>query len=113
MKTITLKFGKENINGRETFFSTMDLLKMAILNVPSQSGLGIDEIYKRLRLLDILNKHSEFDIFDNNLDNTHLLMKKDIEIEDSDFNKLKELYNEVKWMVVSKFIVDLYEDLKK
>ena len=39
--------------------------------------------------------------------------KKDIEIEDSDFNKLKELYNEVKWMVVSKFIVDLYEDLKK
>jgi hypothetical protein len=36
-----------------------------------------------------------------------------LELEDSDFSKLKELYKEMKWGVVSKTIVELSKELNK
>lgn len=113
MKSITLKIGKETIGGREVFFSTIALLKSAVNNVQAQQGLSVDEMSKRLRLMDILEKHNDFDIADGEFKDWHLEMKKEIELEDADFNKLKELFGEVKWMILSRFIVDLSSDLNK
>ena len=36
-----------------------------------------------------------------------------LELEDSDFSKLKELFKEMKWGVVSKTIVELSKELDK
>lgn len=113
MKTLTLKFGKEKINGRDTFFSTITLLKNAVNNIDGQQGLGVEEMSRRLKLLSILENHDDFDIEEGEFRDWHLDMTRDVEFEDADFNKLKELFNGVKWMVVSKFIVELSEDFKK
>jgi hypothetical protein len=39
--------------------------------------------------------------------------KATLELEDADFTKLKELFKEMKWGVVSKTIVDLSNELDK
>jgi hypothetical protein len=113
MKTITLKFGKEKVGDREVFFSTLALLKSAVNNVTSQQGLSVDEMSKRLRLLDILERYVDFDVADGEFKDWHLEMKKEIELEDSDFQKLKELFKDVKWMLLSRFIVDLSKEFEK
>jgi len=113
MKTITLRYGKEKIQGRETFFSSLALLKSAVNNVTSQEGLTVDEMSKRLRLMEILDKNPEMDVEETKFNDELLLRTKDIELEDSDWEKLKTLFSGVKWMVLSKFIVDLDKDLKE
>ena len=65
---------------------------------------------KRLRLLEILNKYPEYDVTESNFDESILNMTKTIDIEDSDFIKLKELFSVVKWKIVSNFIIKLSEE---
>lgn len=113
MKTIELKVAKEFIQGRETFLTTYDLLKSAINN-PSQQGFSVDEMMKRLRLLEQVDKHKElFEIKPEDFTDAMLERKSVLELEDSDYAKLKELFKEMKWSVVSKFIVELNKDLDK
>ena len=112
MKSIELKVSKENINGRDTFFTTYDLLKTAINN--PQEGFNVDEMVKRLRLLNKVDEHKElFDIKPENFTDADLEKKATLELEDADFTKLKELFNSVKWGVVSQTIVDIHTDLSK
>lgn len=113
MKTITLRYGKEKIQNRETYFSTAALLKTAVNNVTSQQGLSVDEMAKRLRIQDLLNKHPEMDVDEAKFSDSLLEITKEIQLEDADFQKLKELFGEVKWMIISKFIVDLDKELKE
>lgn len=111
MKSITLRYGKEEINGQNTFFSTVGVLKIAINNIPKESGIVVSEMSKRIRLLELLNQYPEYDVTESDFNESILNTSKTIDIEDSDFIKLKELFSEVKWKIVSKFIIKLSEEL--
>ena len=112
MKSIELKVTKENVQGRDTFFTTFDLLKTAINN--PQEGFNVDEMVKRLRLLNKVDEYKElFDIKPENFTDADLEKKATLELEDADFTKLKELFSNVKWGVVSQTIVDIHTDLSK
>ena len=113
MKSIELVVAKENIGGRDTFLTTYDLLKSAINN-PTQGGFNVDEMIKRLRLLGEVEKHKDlFDIKPEDFKDELLERKANLELEDADFSKLKELFKEMKWGVVSKTIIDLSNQLDK
>lgn len=113
MKSIELKVTKEFIQGRDTFLTTYDLLKSAINN-PSQNGFTVDEMMQRLRLLDKVEAHKGFfEIKSEDFNDSMLERTATLELEDSDFSKLKELYKEMKWGVVSKTIVELSKELNK
>jgi hypothetical protein len=113
MKSIELRVSKEFIGGRDQLLNTYDLLK-SVINNPSQSGFSVDEMMKRLRLLDKLDEHKNlFDIKIEDFNDSMLERKATLELEDSDFNKLKELFKEMKWGALSKTIVDLSKELEK
>lgn len=113
MKSITLKFGKERINGQDTFFSTLSVLKVAVNHVGKNEGLSVTEMSQRMRILDVLNENTEYDAEEGSFNDAHLAMSKEIMLEDSDFTKLKELFKEVKWKIVSRFIINLSEEIEK
>lgn len=113
MKTVTLRFAKEKVLGRETYFSTLALLKSAVNNVTSQQGLSVDEMSKRLKILDVLESHSDMDVEEGSFSDDLLKKEKEIQLEDADHDKLKQLFGEVKWMVLAKFIVELDKELKE
>jgi hypothetical protein len=113
MKSIELKVAKENISGRDTFLTTYDLLKSAINN-PTQGGFKVDEMIKRLRLLNEVDKHKDlFEITEGKFDDAMLERKATLELEDADFTKLKELFKEMKWGVVSKTIIEIHNEFDK
>jgi hypothetical protein len=113
MKSIKLKVAKESIQGRDTFLTSYDLLKSAINN-PSQSGFSVDEMMKRMRLLEKVDAHKDlFDIKPDQFNDSMLEREATLELEDSDFSKLKELFKEMKWGVVSKTIIELSKELDK
>jgi hypothetical protein len=113
MKTITLKVAKEELNGREQFLTTYDLLK-SVINNPTQGGFNVDEMVKRLRLLNKVEEHKDlFEIKPEEFNDSLLTKTAKLELEDSDFSKLSELFKEMKWGVVSKTIIDLSEELGK
>jgi hypothetical protein len=113
MKSIEFKFGKEKIQGRDTFFSTADLLKAAVNNVPKEGGMDVKEMATRLRLLKVIEAQTEFIVEEKEFTDSHLSIKKTVDFEDADFTKLKQLFKEVKWSVVSEFIINLDSDLDK
>ena len=111
MKTVNLKVIKENIAGRDTFLTTYDLLKM-VINNPKEGGFNVDEMIKRLRLLEKLDAHKEiFTIEEAYLDNS-LSITAELSLEDDDYNDLKELLKSMKWGVISQAIVDLTNEFK-
>jgi hypothetical protein len=113
MKSIELSVSKENIDGKKIFFTTYSLLKSSINN-PTQGGLNVDEMIKRLRLLGEVEKHKDlFEINPEDFKDEFLERKATLELEDADFTKLKELFKEMKWVVVSKTIVDLSNQFDK
>ena len=117
MKSIELKVAKELLpakNGlQDTILTTYDLLKSAINN-PSQGGFSVDEMMQRLRLLDKVDAHKGlFEIKPEDFNDSMLDRTATLELEDSDFSKLKELFKEMKWGVVSKTIVELSKELNK
>jgi len=105
MKSIELKVAKENIGGRDTFLTTYDLLKSAI-NSPTKEGFNVDEMTKRLRLLNEVDKHkSTFEIEEGKFDDSLLERKATLELE--------ELFKEMKWGVVSKTIIEIHNEFDK
>jgi hypothetical protein len=113
MKSIELKVFKEYVQGRETILTTFDLCKSSI-NAPTQNGLNVDEMMKRLRLLDKIDEHkSLFDVKPEDFNDEMLERKAVLELEDADFNKLKELFNDMKWGIVSKSIVEIHKEFNK
>ena len=111
MKTIKLKIYKEEIGGRPTFLTTYDLLKSAVNN-PPQGGFSVEEMKTRLRILGLLDKHkSVFDIKDGQFKEEMLSIEADMDIEDADYNKLKSLFNDMKWGIVSTSILEISDSL--
>lgn len=113
MKSFELKVFKEDIQGKETFLSTFFLLKNAI-NVTTQQGISAEEMAKRVRLLDKIDEHKAlFDIDSNDVNDSMLEKKAVLQLEDADYQKLKELFNEMKWNIVSKSIIEIHKELNK
>lgn len=113
MKTITLKVYKEEINGRQTFLTTYDLLK-SVINQPNREGFNIDEMQTRLRLLGIIDKHKAvFEIKEGEFKDEMLDLEVELEMEDADFKKMSELFKEMKWGIISSAIIDVNNRLLK
>ena len=102
------------MGGRDTFLTSWDLLVSAVKNTnPQQGGISVDEMVKRMRLLKELDKHKPmFDIQPEDFKDSCLELEADLELEDSDYTKLKDLFKEMKWGVVSSSIVEISESLK-
>lgn len=112
MKSITLKFGKETIKGQEVIFSTLNLLKTVLNGVDNQQGISSSEMQIRLKLLDRLKEHDEMDIKEN-VQNWHLDLIKEIQLEDKEYEYVKNIFLQTRWMTISKFISDLGQELEK
>jgi hypothetical protein len=112
MKCINLCVKKENIQGKDTLFTTYELLKIAINNT-QEGGFTIDEMMKRIRILNKLEEYAPiFQIEQDKINDDYLLKHELLELEDADFLKLKELFKQVKWGVFAKFIIDLYNEIE-
>lgn len=113
MKSVNLKIAKEKVSGRDMYFNTYEILKMAVNN-PPQGGLGVEEMGKRLRILSKLEEFkADFEIEEKDYSDALLTKTALFELEDADFEKLKVLFDESKWGVISHFIVELHEEIKK
>jgi hypothetical protein len=115
MKSINLKVVKEEINGVPTVLTTHALLRMAV-NSPEQGGYDIDEMMKRLRLLEKIDAFKDkFTIKDEKQEpsDEFLATEATLELEDSDFEKLKSLFTKMKWGVLCNYIIELNEELKQ
>jgi hypothetical protein len=113
MKTIKLKIKKEKVANREMFFSFYELLKIAINNTPQQ-GYSVEEMQKRLRILKELETYKEqFDIEEGKFNDSMLDREAELKLEDSDFDKLKELVKECKWGVLAQSIIELSEEFEE
>jgi hypothetical protein len=92
------------------YFTTYGLLKGAI-DTPPQGVFTPEEMVDRFRILNALNEfNSKFDITD--IKDEHLSLNDVLNLEDADFNKLKEVIKLMKWAVMSTTIVELTEKLK-
>ena len=54
-----------------------------------------------------------FEIEEGKFDDSLLERKATLELEDADFTKLKELFKEMKWGVVSKTIIEIHNEFDK
>lgn len=101
MKSIPLTKKKEKVlnnNGIEEMmeFNTVDLIKIAVHNVPP-GGIDITEMIKRQKILDNIDNISE--------DTSH------INFSLSDIVNLRRYVSETKWGVVSKSIIEFHNEL--
>lgn len=111
MKELNLKVTKENISGQDVYFTTYGLLRTVIDNTP-QGGFTVEEMINRLRLSNAVNEFKDkFDV--KEFSDEHLKLKAVLKLEDADYTKLKELFKEMKWGVVSTTIVELSKELSK
>lgn len=110
MKSIELKIVKETQEGQDQYVSTYAILR-AVINNPTEGGINVEEMLVRLKLLDKLDKFKE--LFEATAPVEELLQKTaTLELEDSEFNKLRDLYKNMKFLVVSKFLVEIGDQLK-
>lgn len=111
MKSIELKIAKESQEGQQDQYVSTYAILRAVVNNPSEGGINVEEMLVRLKLLDKLDKFK--DIFEVTGSPDELLEKTaTLELEDSEFNKLRDLYKNMKFLVVSKFLVEISEQLK-
>lgn len=92
-KTTSISNGDE-VNKK--FLTSGDLLKIIINTVP-QGGLTVEEMKKRLRLIESLDKANE--------------TTSSISLEDADFDLLKTQTIDYKWGALHKDIIDLVDSI--
>jgi hypothetical protein len=102
MKTIKLSKGKEKIslgaqNDVDLDYSTVDYIKAVINNRP-QDGFGVEDIRKRFRVLDAVEKIEEG--------------SEELQLEDQDFEVLKQCVNQFKWGVMANSILEFADQFK-
>lgn len=94
MKTIELKKEKEIVvvNNKELEMDmyTYELLE-SVINSPLKEGFTTSEMASRLKLLDVIKQNKD---------------QKSFNLEDSDFNYLGGLVKNMKWAIISRFILD-------
>ena len=107
-KSIEIGFAKEG----SMFFSDYDLLKIAINFRPKESGFDVDEMMKRLRLINALEKQAKQEMDVETITDAHLERKMTVEFEDADYEKMKSLVKSCQWGIVAQAIINLYEKFK-
>ena len=113
MKTIQLKIQKEDIGGKPILFTTYELLRICINEQKPDGGFNVEEMIKRIRLLNKLDEVK--DLFQKDYPNDDEYYKNvnaTIELEDSDYDLLRSLVLSSKWQVVSRSIVEFYNSFK-
>lgn len=92
MKTLTLK--KFVLEGSEKEITYAALVKDCV-KAMNQQGLDVEELRKRIRIIDALEKAGE-----------------KLELEDQDAETLKTLVRAQKWAVVDRSIIQFIEDVE-
>lgn len=108
MKKIELKKhteALESANGKtvDVKMSTLDLIKMAINDVPP-GGFAASDMMERLELLSIVKDIQKL---------PEEQQPDHIELEDAQFKNLGKYVNSMKWSILSQFIVDFTELFKE
>lgn len=112
MKSINLKIKKENIQGRDMFFSYYELLK-SVINNPVQGGFTVDEMQQRIRLMNKVKEYqADFDIKETEFNDSMLSKTAILELEDADYEKLKQLVKEMRWGVVAESLIEFSDEFK-
>lgn len=86
MKTIQLRDDEK--------LKTRDVLRVVLEKPGGQTGIGVDEMRRRIRILDKLEKASE-----------------KLELEDADYELIKNLYDGFQFAVVDRTLVQISDDL--
>lgn len=97
MKLVSLKKVPMIVFGEEKEFSYKEMLQV-IMESPTDptKGLGIDEVRKSIRVLDVLEKSSDV-----------------LQLEDADFSHLISKVKATKFSTANKVFIDFVEDLEK
>lgn len=111
MKSIKLKAIEENLGNGKIIVTTYDLLRSAVNNNPEQGGFSVDEMVKRLRILEKIDEHKETFSYTGDMPDGFLNRESSLDLEDSDFEKLKELFLRMRWGILSKSIVELSKEI--
>jgi len=113
MKSINLKIKKENIQGRDMFFSYYELLK-SVINNPVRDGFSVEEMQQRIRLMNKIKEHHlMFDIKEGEFNDSMLDRTAVLELEDADYDKLKQLVSAMRWGLVAESIIEFSEEFNK
>lgn len=116
MKTIELKVTKEKANEQDYIISTVQIMR-DIINSKPEKGYTIEEMMQRLKVLEIVDKHKkEFSVNGaqkiEDVPHEFFDKKITIDIEDADYEALKEWVKNMRWGIVSKFIIDFVQSFK-
>ena len=93
---IRLENKETTIKKDEESNMTYSDLAIAVTNQESPKGFSVTDMKKRFRIIEALESS-----------------KKDIELEDEDFNNLKTLVNDMKWGMPHKDIVAFTDDINE
>ena len=94
-------------------FTTYELLRICINEQKPDGGFTVDEMMKRVRLLNKLEEHqSMFKVEEGKFDDSYLEKSDVLELEDADYDLLRSLVLSSKWQVVSRSIVEFYNSFK-
>lgn len=105
MKTIPLKIIEVPIGGQKTRISYKAQL-IEIMRAPSDPrGADLEEVRRSLRVLDALAFEPSKDA-PTTMDGVPL-----IELEDADFEYMKQRVLHARWPVIDKFVMDFIEDV--
>lgn len=102
MKSIKLSKGKEKIslgaqNDVDLEYSTVDYIKAVINNRP-EGGFGVEDIRKRFRVIDSVEKLEDG--------------AEELQLEDQDFEVLKQCVGQFKWGVMASSILEFADQFK-
>lgn len=103
MKSIELKTGTQMVRDQETGlkeekpFTTREIIGI-ILDTPPKNGFTLKDYRQRDRIQKVLDEKPNATV---------------LELEDADFNNLKEISNETKWAGRNALIFDYLEALEK
>lgn len=113
MKTVNLKIQKELIGEKQMIFSDYELLRICVNEQKPEGGFNVEEMIKRMRILNKLDevKHLFSKNYEND-DESYKEVNASIQLEDSDYELLRNLVLSMKWNVVSNSIIELYNYFK-
>ncbi len=116
MKTIELKAQKETLfNGEPIILDTYRLIRESINNQPA-NGYSIEEMMIRLKLASIFEAFKkDFTLPEGtkieDVNGEYFGKTIPVELEDADYNVLKELVTKMRWAIPSQFIIDFVKSL--
>lgn len=113
MKTIQLKVFNEKVDNSQIVITTYGVLRNAATQ-PPPNGWEIEDMRKRMRILDKLDKFEEKYSYTGILLNApegYLEKTDSLDLEDSEFDNLKAAFLSMKWAFLSKAILEINDQI--